>query len=169
MECAEKWKALSKRERTLLLAMVAVVGTGGIAYIYPKPVQLMQSQLIIPSQPSTVLSLQPQTPVIQVSLTNVKDPFQVPPQYQIKPETKVPPVSGGNGETKSMEDAKPASQSKVSGIIRGKGVIRAIVELDGNSETVGMGDTVGVYKVESITESTVVLLGKDRITLGVGR
>jgi hypothetical protein len=166
MTLTEKIQALSPREKGLMAALSAAVMVAVASYVYPllnspQPVSTQAGPPVPQAKAASPVAL-PSAKTLTV--TEVKDPFQVPPQYQVKKEVK------------QASDSGPANQAPASpvpllnGIMSSGGTKTAILDLAGNSDTVGIGGSIGAYTVDSITDTQVVLTGPEgRRVLNIGR
>lgn len=172
MSLSAKFQALTQREKVLFSVLGLAILITGCVYVYPLlfAEKTMGSKVAAPP-PVPAKQIGPAATEISTKrdlpIADVKNPFQVPAQYQVRKETTSAPAV----HTASGPAIKPVSVVPVlSGIIAGGSVKMAILELGGDSDTVGVGGTFGGYTVASITETQVVLSGPEgRQVLNIGR
>lgn len=171
MNISATFQALSQREKALLgLLGIAVLITACV-YIFPLlfPKKTVSSQAVIPPSVPVKQAVLMEMPANHaLPAANVKNPFQVPPQYKVRKETT---SAAPAGTTPSGPVPKPVGAiPALSGIIASGSTKMAILELGGNSDTVGVGGTLGGYTVASITDTQVVLSGPDGpLVVNIGR
>jgi len=171
MNLLAKFQAFTQREKLLLAGVGIAVLITGFVYVSP----LFLTEQTTSSQVQTLPSAAKQVIAVELPVktdlpaSSVKNPFLIPPQYQVRKE--IPPAASGSNATAGPPAQKPVNAIPVlSGIIASGSTKMAILELGGNSDTVGVGSTLGGYTVASITDSQVVLNGPEgRQVLNIGR
>lgn len=169
MNIAASFHALSRREKTLLGVLGIVVAIAACVSVFPSLTTTKTTGLPVDPSHQAVQASAPVTVVRQEPpVVNVKNPFLVPSQYRVSKGSPVP-VQGGN--TSGTTTAKPAGRVPVlSGIVFSGTARMAILELDGESETLGIGGSFKGYKVVSIAETQVELDGPEGLkVLKIGR
>jgi type II secretory pathway component PulC len=166
MSLSDTLQSLTQREKVLGGVLGIVMLATGSMYIFSmlSSEKTMRSQVVMPL-PAPARQDPTEIPIMKdLQTANIKNPFQVPPQYQVRKET-TPSSPGG------VPMPKPVSGIPIlCGIIASGPIKMAILELGGNSDTLGIGDTLGGYTIVSITDIQVVLNGPEgRQVLNIGR
>ncbi|HBS60037.1 MAG TPA: hypothetical protein DEA44_12295 [Firmicutes bacterium] len=159
MNMPASFHALSRREKTLLGVLGSVVVIAVCVAVFPRLTTTKRTDLPVDSPPQTVQAPAPVTVVRrELPAGSVKNPFVVPPRYRAFKESVVPGQGGGNSPGPTT--AKPAGRVPVlSGIVVAGTARMAILELDGESETLGVGGSFKGYRVVSIADTQVELDG----------
>jgi hypothetical protein len=172
MNLLAAFQAFTQREKLLLAGLGLAVLITGFVYVFPLffPEKTISTQIqTLPTAAKQVIAAE--MPVkTDLPAASVKNPFLVPPQYQVRKET--PNAASGSSATAGLPAQKPvnATPPVLSGIMASGSTKMAILELGGSSDTLGIGGTLGGYTVTSITDSQVVLNGPEgRMVLNIGR
>lgn len=176
MNLSATLQALTPREKLSLGVLGIVLLIAGGVYVYPLLVYEKTADAPITAPPAAVQPKRanvPEAPVQPyIPVVNMKNPFLVPPQYQVRKEAAAPAASANNPPASGQASAqKPVNIGPVlTGIATSGTMKKAILELDGNSDTYGVGDAIGGYTVTWITDTQVVLNGPaGRQVLNIGR
>lgn len=158
MNIPASFNALSRREKTLLAVLGTVVTIAVCVAVAPLLTATKMTGLAVEPPPQAVQETATVTVVRQEPPAgSVKNPFIVPPQYRAPKESPVPVQSG---DTSGTATAKPVSRMPVLSGIVVRGTARmAILELGGESETLGVDGSFKGYKVVSIADTQVELDG----------
>lgn len=162
---AEKFQVLSQREKVLGSILGMAVLIAGLTYVLPFVVsqQPASASVEIPPITPNTASKPVITPAPKLNMDNLKNPFNIPPVYQVKNKSTADHAPPGNR-------LQSSTQPVLHGVISNEKTQMAILEWHGQSETLGVDGSIGEYTVTAIVDNQVMLDGPEgQVVLTLGR
>jgi hypothetical protein len=168
MKLPATFQSCSQREKVLLAVLGIAILVTGYIYIFPllAVAKTESPPVSMPPPAQAKQAVLAEAPVkSNVPPAKIKNPFQVPAQYRVRQET-VPTENMPGGQVYNPVTYSPV----LNGIVTSGSTKMAIIDFGGNSDTLGVGGTIGQYTVAVITDTQVVLNGPEgRQVLNLGR